>query len=586
MWRKNSWYLGIIFIILLSSFVSGSSVRINEIYVEGNKEYEWVELYNYGDVSVNLTNWEFGDKKYNDTLQGNLILEPNKYALLTSDSTFVCFYWDIKGCSHIYVDGALGNGLGNNGDNIYIYDETGQVIDSLIYPALEGNVYALNETSNWNIIISGTPGYANFYTETCDPYIDILLDKLIFSEEEKVVYTPKVYGAINYEIEYWIEDLNNNIVRNKWTTSNSNAKQWTPNLNKNEQAFIIKANLTYSDCEDINLENNFKEKLIVVLEEEDFEVLDYNVLKINELFPNPQGSDNDPMPEGEWIELYNSGDESLDLENLGLKDNYGQDYDIFISDSNTIDGTIINPNDYLIIYMNSRSGFLNNDGFEKISLYKDDFLLDEVSYSGSTEGLTWGKIDKIWQLTLPTPGSINIYNESINESSLKIENLYDDTFKFGEIIRAKVHVYKGDTDRYSIQAWVEDEDDNEISKRSRVSIYNKFTSYDLIIPIQVFSNCREKYEEGEYDVIVEGLGLRDKEEIKLVSNVKDMCETIEKEVIKEVSTSITGLSEKDINADYSVEYTSKEVKERRLAIYFFCVILIIMLIYFGLSKNE
>ncbi len=424
----------------------------------------------------------------------------------------------------------------------------------------------------------------------CDWQIKILLNKYIFEDSKDVNWTVKVsknYGEkANVSVRGYVKDLITNWQMNykPWTNesiTDYRNQKYSPNLNENK-FYEIFFNITGLSCNDTNLENNFEHKFIMVLPFESGS--DYTKIRINELFPDPQGYDSDAMPNGEWIELYNSGNEFLDLENLSLKDNYGQDYDIFISDSNTINGTIIRPKGYLVVYMNGKS-ILNNDGFEKISLYKNDFLIDEVSYSGSIEGLTWSKINDILILTLPTPSAENFYNESINESILEIKDTYEEKFKFGDIVRTKVYVYKGDTDRYSIQAWIEDKNDNLISKKSRVSLYRKFTDYDLIIPIQIFSNCDGGYNEGEYKVIVEGLGLRDEEEIKVKGNDDSMCKTIEKEVVKEISKSITGLSEKDINAEYNIEYTSKEVKERRLAIYFFCVILIFMLIYLGL-RNE
>lgn len=435
---------------------------------------------------------------------------------------------------------------------------------------------------------------SSFVYANCDWGIGIISDN-IFNSTDEFEFTIRVYkyheNKIKTNITYLrkIEDVYGNIVKeyNNLTceaTYDKNCKTNWPNLDP--ATYLIKGEI-FPDCNDTDLENNFVEKLIAILKIEDFGIQDYSKIKINELFPDPQGYDNAAMPEGEWVELYNSGNETLDLENLGLKDNYGSNPDIFISDAKTIGGTIINPYSYLIVYMNGRSGFLNNDGFEKISLYKDDYLLDVVSYSGSTEGLTWGKIDDVWKLTLPTPFQENFYDETINESKIEIEKVYKDKIKFGDIVRVKVHVYKGDTEKYSIQAWIESENDT-ISKRSKASVYRKFTDYDLVLPIQVFSNCKEKYKDDEYELIVKGLGLRDEEYIKIEGNDESMCtvETIEKEIIKEIAPSITGLSEKDINTTYGIEYTSKEVKERRLAVYFFCVILIMMLIYFGLSKDE
>ena len=422
----------------------------------------------------------------------------------------------------------------------------------------------------------------------CDPYIDILLSKNIF-EDEIVYFTPKVYDGNNYKIEYWIEDLESNIVKSKVETSNSNQKQWTPNADE-EGTFIIKANITYLDCNDISLNNNYEEKLIVILEEEEeFEILDYTKIKINELFPNPEGYDTATMPSGEFVELYNSGSSTLDLENLSLKDNYGRDMDIFISNSNTFD-TIINPNSFLVVYMNGRYGFLNNDGYEKISLYKDDYLLDEVSYSGSSEGLTWSRINDKWVLSLPTPNSQNYNNESdITISRLNVDKIYDlgndNIAKFGQIIRIKLLVYKGDTNKESIKFYIEDEDGERVSKESKVNVEDKFMNYTFTTPIQLIPNCNQKFNDGIYNIVISGLEDTDKEKIEIEGITPSLCEVV-KEVKETISTSVSSDSESVLNGEYitgSVVYEGDE--QGSYAVYFFCFSLISVILYL-LIKNE
>ena len=43
-------------------------------------------------------------------------------------------------------------------------------------------------------------------------------------------------------------------------------------------------------------------------------------LQISELFPNPVGKDNAPMPEGEYVELYNDEHQTVELLGYKLKD--------------------------------------------------------------------------------------------------------------------------------------------------------------------------------------------------------------------------------------------------------------------------
>ncbi|MDP6642370.1 MAG: lamin tail domain-containing protein, partial [Candidatus Nanoarchaeia archaeon] len=176
----------------------------------------------------------------------------------------------------------------------------------------------------------------------------------------------------------------------------------------------------------------------------------FSKIEISEFLPNPIGDDNDNLPKGEWIELYNDHEEDKDLSGLELIDSSNKK--IIISDTNVEDTTIIKTKDYLTIYMNGFSGLLNNEGLETISLFNSNVLIDEVSYSDSREGLSWSKIDDLWQTTEQTPGEENKDNSTIEEivdSSIKIDKIYDlgsnKKAEWGSSIRVKLTVYKGET---------------------------------------------------------------------------------------------------------------------------------------------
>ncbi|GAI04689.1 unnamed protein product, partial [marine sediment metagenome] len=231
-----------------------------------------------------------------------------------------------------------------------------------------------------------TPGYSNSIVNPCDPGVEIEINKYTYENDEVVYFTPKVAGDYDYKIEYWIEDLFGRIAKSKVETENSNQKQWTADVNGEDSVYLIKANLTYSDCDDISTANNFDEKIIGV-----------------------RGS------------------------------------------------------------------------------------------------------------------------EAINSSFLNIEEIYlgsDKKAKFGDTLRIKVNLYKGDTDRQSIQMWLEDNDDNEISKRTRTHAYEKFRSYNLTLPLQIEPNCNHKYPDGYYNLILDGLSERVEERIKVEGITTSLCEKI------------------------------------------------------------
>ena len=122
-------------------------------------------------------------------------------------------------------------------------------------------------------------------------------------------------------------------------------------------------------------------------------------IKLNEFLPNPEGveygwdfgDDGDSKPKGEWVEIYNNGNSSVDLADWDIQD-AGADHTITISNSNTNTGsTIIGPkgsgNEWLVIYMNHAvfSGSSNSSG-DTVYLY-DSFgaQVDYHSYDTSNK---------------------------------------------------------------------------------------------------------------------------------------------------------------------------------------------------------
>ncbi len=312
----------------------------------------------------------------------------------------------------------------------------------------------------------------------------------------------------------------------------------------------------------------------------------YNI-KINEFLPNPQGYDNANMPEGEWIELINLGN-ITNLENCYFKDL--TDHKIIISDTNTYNLTI---NQYQTIYTNGFSGFLNNiieNETEKIQLFDPQHnLLDEITYSSTTEGLSWSKINNTWIKTIPSPNQENKYNETNLESKIEIEEIYlgdDDKAKFGDNIRVKINIFKGDTGKYSISAWIED-NNKKISKRTKFNIEEKYKEQTFTIPIQIFPNCDKKFEDDYYTLKVEGLDITKQETIKIEDITKNLCGEIKCES-KDIS--ISTCSENNINSPNStinqIIYESTNKKTEKMAIFFFCLILIFVIIQLMIENGK
>ncbi|MEE9525281.1 MAG: lamin tail domain-containing protein [Candidatus Woesearchaeota archaeon] len=275
--------------------------------------------------------------------------------------------------------------------------------------------------------------------------------------------------------------------------------------------------------------------------------IDYSVITINEFLPDPHGDDNAPMPQGEWIELYNSGSQNINLKWAFLEDLQG--HKVYIADTTTVDTTIIPANGFLVIYTNGFSGLLNNGGIEELRFYdKEDNLIDSVSYEGSDEGSSWANVIDNWQRTMPTPEGENMDYTKVKDSKFDIDTIYDlgsdDVAKFGQTIRVKVNLYKGDETKSVLRMWIADGDE-KISKESKITISTKYTNVSLAVPIQLYPNCNEKYDDGDYDIFI-GWTSEDFEEDSFPLEVEDITDSL-CEIVKVEKSSTTSAKKFEYN---------------------------------------
>ena len=143
---------------------------------------------------------------------------------------------------------------------------------------------------------------------------------------------------------------------------------------------------------------------IISIVTQDGEVVEQMVgsteIVINEILPNPEGSDS----EDEFIELKNLGKETIDLKNWSLGDASSKRYKI-------TQGSI-KPSG-LFLFKRSMTGIaLNNTGGDEVKLYSpNSSLVDNIKYTGSAGGeeAYARKDDTTWAWTIkPTPGKENI----------------------------------------------------------------------------------------------------------------------------------------------------------------------------------
>lgn len=127
-------------------------------------------------------------------------------------------------------------------------------------------------------------------------------------------------------------------------------------------------------------------------------------IRLSELLPNPSTSET----EDEYIELYNSGDESVDMAGWQLQDASGKTY--------TLSGTI-SAKHYYAWYRSDSIISLNNTGETVVLLQPDGTELDSVSYEdGADEDTSYALTDDdTWEWTTElTPYLANTFPTSVD----------------------------------------------------------------------------------------------------------------------------------------------------------------------------
>ncbi|MDP4001295.1 MAG: lamin tail domain-containing protein [bacterium] len=131
----------------------------------------------------------------------------------------------------------------------------------------------------------------------------------------------------------------------------------------------------------------------------------YKEVEFNEIFPNPSGQDSG----SEWVEVINTGTETIDLHDWILDD--GEVGDKIGSSAYQIQSPVIRPGGVAIIIIPAGKFALNNTGKETVRLFwPDKTLIHSVSYEDAVQDMSYSQTDDgTWKWTTPTPEEPNTF---------------------------------------------------------------------------------------------------------------------------------------------------------------------------------
>lgn len=352
----------------------------------GSDDTEWIELYNKGSQSVDLSGFSLQDNSTRlfvlDEDSGlNLNLNADSFLLLKKMDTKI----------------SLNN---TGGDSVKLYNPSGELLDKAEYidTALEGRSYARKQdTFLWTA--EPSPGDINIFVDNQPPSADIILKSEELLVGAKIILSAEGSSDPEEGDLKYIWDFGDEISGDEKTESH---------IYDASGNYIVKLKVIDSEglSDDVSmLLKIFDIKTDIKLEEIAEIIFDLSDLIISEFVPNPVGSD-----ETEWIEIYNNSDEDINLLGWQIDDQEGGSKPYVIKEE-----TIIGSKSFLIIKREDSKITLNNSNDSVRLLNPLGEVWQEVSYEKIPEGKSqaWDLDNQEWFEARPSPGELNIFYQSI-----------------------------------------------------------------------------------------------------------------------------------------------------------------------------
>lgn len=529
---------GILLLLIVVNLFSFSSyaTHFSEIMYAPIQGDEWIELYfnesyNISELSLedNLNTDEIGCCLFDS--ECNLTVKTNSYVLiLERDFNFSFYYFDL---ARVYCvdDNSLGNGLGNEEDELSIW-WNGTCLDNITY---NQNIGAYK--NNLSLSFNGTelvetflsPGFENNFTNlTRTDQVDEL-DYLI-----------------NLSMSVYINDV----------------------------AYV---GILYDDLFKIN--NYFDDPIEVKVNYSLFNSLDELIIEGNftALINNYKYANTG------LIEFNNSGNYTLcgyiDGWNISACKNISV-FDLREINCSYTFNSSLDEN----IYQNEEKVYMNfsvstNDSYPYIIEYWIEDLFGNIiknkvnSSNDNTKTFTpdIGEQDsvyffksRLYTLCLNENQDVSnsilfvIKNQKSDHSKLTIDEVFtgsDNYARFGEEVRAKINVYKGNSTKNSVKFYIEDKNNQRVSNTYSMNFYKNYFENEITIFVKLDDNCNNKYDDGYYYYVLEGLDEFVREKFKIYGKVASHCPTVKKSSKSSTSTYVAPIISKGLVYEFFVPTT-------------------------------
>jgi len=325
-------------------------VVINEIMYNPPPElgvddyWEYLELYNNDNETVDLTEWTFSNG-IDFSFPGGTILDPGDYLVIARDPDTISDYYNITNLVGPFENGTA---LNNGGENVELSDDDGNVVDFVIYsdggdwtsepdgdgPSLSlinpGLDNSLPESWQASVVPFGTPGTIN---DPEEPFLAVTWPNGGEILQKEVIY----------EINWTYDDLGGSVIIELVSQSGySEVLVESVDITLNAWAWLVADDIPEGEDYMITLTSLENPN---VTDESDgfFTIIDAQEipdLVITEIMYNPPESGTDSL---EFIEIYNNDENTVNLNGFYFND--GIDY--------TFPAITIDPGAFLLVAVDS-----------------------------------------------------------------------------------------------------------------------------------------------------------------------------------------------------------------------------------------
>ena len=374
-----------------------SEIIINEFMADpsdeiGLPEIEYIELFNLSEKIINLNGWTISDDNGSSPPLPDYLLFPMSYVVITpeNEENLLNNFRNV-----LKINGF--RSLNNDGDKIIIRNRLNTIIDEITYTNTTTGVSlelinplspckSIKDYDISNENIGGTPGNPNSILDLTPDSLPPMINRFLYKNERLTIHFTELMdsASLTHSNNYTSNLLNVNsiIVTKKYVDSVqiSFAENLTDGLVYSLQISEI------SDCTGNRLENRNIEfgKSASALPGE---------IIINEFMADP--SDEQGLPEIEYIELFNRTEKIINLNGWTISDDNGSsppipDYLLY-----PMSYVVITPENEENLLNNFRNvlkinGFrsLNNDGDKIIIRNRLNTIIDEITYTNTTTGVS------------------------------------------------------------------------------------------------------------------------------------------------------------------------------------------------------